>query len=198
MEATEISRKEDVTQFASTCLPDLSHTRQVTKSALMLFDALKSLHKDGEEERCQLEYAALLHDIGWVQGWKSHHKNALKMILENQKLPFSNKEKLIIGSIARYHRKSLPDVSHDHYAALSPSERKVVSRMAAILRIADGLDYAHGDHVQSISCIIQSAEVIIQCQVRHYSVEEEKQAYKKADLFEKVFHRRVYIRFNEV
>lgn len=198
MDQTELRREDAVYQFASACLPDLSHTLQVTKSALMLFDALKPLHKDGEAERRYLEFGAMLHDIGWVQGWKSHHKSSVKMILENQKLPFSNKEKLIIGSIARYHRKALPDVSHDHYAALSPSERKMVSRMASILRIADGLDYGHGNHLQSVECAIQSTDVVIHCHVSLYLAEEEKQAYKKADLFEKVFHRRMFLRFTEV
>ncbi len=195
---SENSRSTDaVYQFALTCLGDLSHTLQVTRSSLMLFDALKPLHKDGELERHFLECGAMLHDIGWMQGWKGHHKNSLKMILENKKLPFSNKEKLIVGSIARYHRKSLPDVSHDHFAALSPGERKMVSRMAALLRIGDGLDYAHSEHIKNISCIINTSDVIIQCHVSAYSNEEEKQAYQKADLFEKVFKRRVFLRFVE-
>ena len=197
MDPEKSSSSEAVVQFALTCLGDLSHTLQVTRSSLLLFDALKSLHKDGAAERYFLECGAMLHDIGWMQGWKGHHKNSLKMILENKKLPFSNKEKLIIGSIARYHRKTLPDISHDHYAALSPSERKIVSRMASLLRIADGLDYAHGDHLKDLTCIIHPTDVVIQCQVSTYSTEEEKQAYQKADLFEKVFKRRIFLRFIE-
>ncbi len=197
MDPEKSSTSEAVFQFALTCLGDLSHTLQVTRSSLLLFDALTPLHKGGTVERNYLEYGAMLHDIGWMQGWKGHHKNSLKMILENKKLPFSNKEKLIIGSIARYHRKALPDVSHDHYAALSPSERKMVSRMAALLRIADGLDYAHGNHVKEITCIIHPSDVVIQSLVSIYSTEEEKQAYQKADLFERVFKRRVFLRFVE-
>ncbi len=187
-----------VHQFARTCLDDLTHTEQVAKNSLQLFDALQPLHRYGEEERSWLLYAALLHDIGWTQGWQEHHKKSLKMILDNQILPMNSKERLIVGSIARYHRKALPDLKHDHYAALEPSERKIVSKMAALLRIADGLDYNHSNNLITITAAITLTDVILTCNVTLYSTEEEKQAYKKADLFEQVYKRRLYLRFQEI
>lgn len=186
-----------VRQFAQTCLDDLTHTRQVAGSALQLFDALVPLHRCGEQERDWLCYGAWLHDIGWAQGWKEHHKKSLKMILDNQILPFSSKEKLIIGSIARYHRKALPDIKHDHFAALQPAERRVVSKMAALLRIADALDYQHNSNLQSVTAAITPQDVILNCFVSSYATQEESQAYKKADLFEKIYKRRLYLRFQE-
>ncbi len=186
-----------VHQFAKTCLDDLTHTEQVVKNSLQLFDSLHPLHHCGEVERNWLLYGALLHDIGWAQGWQEHHKKSLKMILDNQILPMSGKEKLIIGSIARYHRKALPALKHDHYAALQPGERKTVSKMAAILRIADALDYNHKNNLLTTTAIITPTDVVLTCQVSAYSSDEEKQAYKKADLFEQIYKRRLYLRFQE-
>jgi len=183
-----------VQQLAESYLGDLAHTHQVTYLSLRLFDELQSLHGFSEAEKYLLECGALMHDIGWVQGWKGHHKSSLQMILDNQKLPFDGKEKLIIGSIARYHRKALPSLSHDHYAALEPGERKMVSKLAAILRIADGLDRTHTNAVSDLRCIVTKREVIIKCTVSHPAPEEEKNAYIKADLFEKVYKRKIAIR----
>ena len=183
-----------VRQLAESYLGDLEHTHQVTYLSLRLFDELQSLHGFSEAEKYLLECGALMHDIGWVQGWKGHHKSSLQMILDNQKLPFDGKEKLIIGSIARYHRKALPSLSHDHYAALEPGERKMVSKLAAILRIADGLDRTHTNAVSDLRCIVTKREVIIKCTVSHPASEEEKNAYIKADLFEKVYKRKITIR----
>ncbi len=183
-----------VNQLAVTCLPDMGHTVQVTRLALELFDDLTALHKLGTEERFWLECGAMLHDIGWTQGWKSHHKNSMKMILDSQFLQIGNKQRYIIASIARYHRKALPDVSHDHYKILQPSERRIVSKLAAILRIADGLDRTHQNLVEHIKVEIKKKEVIFDCEVAGPAPEEIRAANNKADLFEKVFKRPANIR----
>ena len=44
--------------------PDTEHYSQVSKLALELFDGLIRLHQLGMRERCWLECAAILHDIG--------------------------------------------------------------------------------------------------------------------------------------
>ncbi len=183
-----------VRQMAASYLGDLDHTNQVTFLALRIFDELRALHQLDEPERFLLECGALLHDIGWVQGWKGHHKSSLQMILDNQMLPFDGKEKLLIGSIARYHRKALPSLDHDHYAALEPDERIVVSKLAAILRIADGLDRTHAKAVSDVRCIVSKKQVLFKCTVTHPAPEEEKNAYEKSDLFEQVFKKKIVIR----
>lgn len=178
-----------VHQLAYTCLEDLGHTTQVTRLALMLFEELRDLHHLADTERMWLEYGAMLHDIGWVNGQKGHHKQSLAMILESQILPFDPNEKLIIGSIARYHRKSLPSVEHDHYAALSQPDRDMVSSLAALLRIVDGLDYTHTNKVSRIRAEITPKKVNFFCQVSHSARIEFTQAQKKADLFELVYRK---------
>lgn len=182
-----------IRQLAASYLGDLGHTNQVTFLSLRIFDGLKKLHHLGDNERLLLECGALLHDIGWAQGWKGHHKSSLQMIQDNQLLPLTSKEKLLIGSIARYHRKSLPSLEHDHYAALEPDEREVVSKLAAILRIADGLDRTHTNAVVDVSCITDREQVIMKCMISHTATEEETNAYKKADLFELVYKRKIII-----
>lgn len=178
---------EAVYQLANTCLEDLDHTRHVTFLALNLFDDLGSLHHLKTADRFWLECAAMLHDIGLVNGPQSHHKESLHMILESQILPFDHKERLIIGSIARYHRKALPSLAHDHYRALEPAEREKVSLLAALLRIADGLDYSHMNRVLRVNCEVTPQKVKIYCLTNHPAKEEFAQAEKKADLFRLVY-----------
>src|SRR6266849_6502511 len=48
-----------------------------------------------------------------------------------------------IACIARYHRRALPNISHEEYATLSRSARKRVSALAALVRITDALDWSH-------------------------------------------------------
>jgi len=46
----------------------------------------------------------------------------------------------LIANIARYHRRALPQPSHPSFTSLDRDERVIVSKLAAILRVANALD----------------------------------------------------------
>jgi len=185
-----------VMSLAQTCETELAHTQHVTALALRLFDATLNLHHLGNREREWLEYASLLHDIGWVEGWKEHHKTSLRIILSTSLLPFDGKERLVIGSIARYHRKAEPSAKHDHFTVLEPDERRSVIVLSAILRLADGLDRQHKSRVKDISCRVGPKTVRLTCLAVEKPEEEFQAAAEKGTLFEQVFNRRLKIDWN--
>ncbi len=76
-----------VLTLAETCGYESAHTWHVTHLALSLFDQLSGLHRLGLEEKFWLEAAAILHDIGWVDGWRGHHKSSLRIILQTTHAP---------------------------------------------------------------------------------------------------------------
>ena len=169
-------------------LPDLAHALQVKKLSLMLYDPLSDWFTFYTNERILLEAAALLHDSGWLIDGHKHHKHSLAYIL-NLDLPISHRQKIIIANIARYHRKSLPKLSHPHFAELFPFERETVIRLSAILRIADALDSTHKQIVNQL--ILQKEknkiQLILDTKGAPYLTEEEK-LHKKKELFESTFN----------
>ena len=62
---------------------DTEHYAQVTRLALEFFDGLINVHHLGERERCWLECAAILHDVGLSKGRGGHHKISAKLILND-------------------------------------------------------------------------------------------------------------------
>jgi len=182
-----------VSALAKECNYEEGHTHQVTHLALKLFDELPSLHKLGFGERFYLQCAALLHDIGWIEGQKAHHKTALRLIRKSPTLTFDKHDRLMVGSIARYHRKALPNKTHKHYMALQPSDRRIVSMLGAILRLADGLDRTHQNVVQDLTCSVSLQKVVVSLKVKSPADEEHREAMEKSDLFEKIFNRKVEI-----
>ncbi len=126
-----------------------------------LFMELEPLHKLAREERKLLEYAAILHDIGYFLTSRSHHKHALQMIMMEPLPEFARSEKLIIANTARYHRRAWPSIDHTSYAILTERERRCVDLLTPLLRLADGLDKSHKSVVSELTCQIGDESVLI-------------------------------------
>jgi len=169
--------------------PDPSHTEKVRALSLVLFDRLSSIHNLGNDERHMLECAALLHDIGWNRSGK-HHKNSMEMVLNDQSLPFSVRERYMVGSIARYHN-SLPRTKHYNYAVLKHVDRRCVSMLSSVLRIADSLDASHGGKVSDITVEIGEESVTISGTSDGVFTREMESFTETKDLCERVFRRRI-------
>jgi exopolyphosphatase/pppGpp-phosphohydrolase len=187
-----------ITTLSETCGYEAEHTEHVTRLALRIYDDLQSLHQLSAKERFWLLCASLLHDIGWSEGWRGHHKTGLRIILETPMLPFDHKERLMIGSVARYHRQALPSLKHDHYAALEPDERAVVDKLASFLRLADGLDRTHQGLVKDIACKYSDKKIVAHCASRTPAREEGESGREKGYLLEKVFKRKLVIRWRSL
>jgi exopolyphosphatase/pppGpp-phosphohydrolase len=173
---------------------DAAHPVQVAHLAMALFDGLVFLHRLDAADRQYLHYAALLHDIGIIEGTKGHHKRSQKIILRAGGLPFRGRKRQVVALVARYHRKALPSMRHELYAALESADRRRVRLLASLLRVADGLDVNHRGAVSGVSCLVTPARILITCDAGRRAEEERQRGLEKADLMEKVFRRRVDIR----
>lgn len=184
-EATELMLRLD---------PEPSHARQVCRLALQLFELMEPLHSLGLEERTILEAAALLHDIGWSISGTRHHKHASRLILEHSWETASPTQVLQIAAVARYHRKAHPRKSHSVFSRLDPSSRDAVGRLAALLRVADGLDRSHGNRVVRIQAQLDEGCCTLLVQGSGACSAELWAANRKRGLWEEVFGRRLEIR----
>ena len=178
--------------------PDLEHSEQVRKLSMELFDSLQDLHKLGKKERCWLECAAILHDIGLWQGSKGHHKNSMKLILNDSQLPISSTERRVISNIARYHRKGGPQNIHYNFTSLSSELKQKTAILAGILRLADGLDFSHQSIVQKAEAQATVQNVAVQGSVFVNPILEEYAVNKKKDLFEKTFKTKVVLTWKHI
>jgi len=170
------------------------HALQVTRLALQIFDGLAVLHKLGGKERRLLEAAGLLHDIGWVRGRARHHKTSRDIILAASSLPFSFPERRLVALVARYHRRAMPQARHKIFCGLSAREKRTIRKLAAMLRIADGLDWGHLSSVKALDCRIGRRRVTILVRAPGLLPAERRAACKKGDLFRQVFRKTFIIR----
>jgi exopolyphosphatase / guanosine-5'-triphosphate,3'-diphosphate pyrophosphatase len=143
-------RRRSVTQFAERTHYEEPHAKHVQQLALKLFDAIGERIGCLPADRHTLRDAALLHDTGYHISYSDHHKHAYHLIIHADLLGVSPEEQVVMANVARYHRGSVPKPKHRQFAQLNREQQATVRRLAALLRIADGLDRGHIGSVQSV------------------------------------------------
>jgi putative phosphoesterase len=174
-----------------------THSEQVRKLALKIFDRTRHLHNLGSRERAWLSYAAILHDIGWIRGRTGHNKVSLRLVLNDTELPFTQVERYIVGSIVRYHRKALPQESHYNLRILNVMDKLKAITLSSLMRVADGLDISHGSIVHDMWVRCDATTVTLTCSVNQNPLLEVKGVDEKRDLFQNVFKRELIIVWKE-
>ena len=145
-------RLERVRSFARKCRSNERHCEHVALLAGQLFDGLREVHALAAEARELLTAAALLHDVGHVIHHARHHKHAYHLILHGDLEGYAAREVEVIANVARYHRGAFPRKSHPNLARLDKADRRLVRALAAILRVAKGLDRTHTARVRAVGC----------------------------------------------
>ncbi|GAC1414282.1 MAG: Ppx/GppA phosphatase family protein [Candidatus Velthaea sp.] len=163
------------------------HQRHVARLALLLFERLAELHQLPPADREILFAAALLHSVGRFVAESGHHKHSAYVIRHSVLDGWRDDERTLISLVARYYRKAMPKLAHAEFAALAIADRERVEKLAALLRIADGLDIRHLGVVNDLTIRREEGRVVIGAQAEGDMTGELAAAMFKADLFERTF-----------
>jgi exopolyphosphatase / guanosine-5'-triphosphate,3'-diphosphate pyrophosphatase len=166
---------------------DEAHGTLVAKLGVKLFDDLAPRHRMGQRDRILLHAAALLHDIGDFVRYEGHHKHSYYLITNSDLLGMTPEERAIVANVARYHRKSAPQLDHDNFRALSREARTRVKPMAAILRVADALDREHRGKVTDVTGRVEGETLVLAVQGAADRALEEWTVRAKAGMMKDAF-----------
>ena len=136
-----------------------------------------------------LEYATLLHDIGQHVSRKGHHRHAAYLIDHAQLRGFSPGEIEFLAALVRHHRRGDIKASEPRAAALDKDARERLRKLAALLRLADGLDRGRRAIVTDVDVEIGTDLVVLRLHTRDNAELELWGVRRRRDLFEKVFER---------
>ncbi|MGH9070030.1 MAG: HD domain-containing protein [Acidimicrobiales bacterium] len=169
------------------------HASHVAELAVELFDATAALHRLGPDDRELLGYAALLHDIGEHVSAQGHDRHSGYLVQHGRLRGFTPDEVNALAAIARFHRRGTPKADYEPYGALDARWRYRVTRLTALLRVADALDRSHTAAVKGVLVDVRGNRVRLDL-LGDSDVELECWALRrKQSLFEQVFHRSVEV-----
>jgi exopolyphosphatase / guanosine-5'-triphosphate,3'-diphosphate pyrophosphatase len=144
-------RRESVLNLGHRFTVEQGHVDRVAELSLAMFDGLAEagLHELGAVDRELLWAACVLHDIGTAIDYDDHHRHSQYLIL-NAGLPgFTQRELVMVGLIARYHRKGDPDTSE-----LGPLEEDGdagrLQVLCAIIRLAEQFERSRDGAIRQV------------------------------------------------
>jgi len=183
-------RRRSVIRLARRCNANQPHAEHVARLALDLFRGLRPLHGLANADGELLEFAANLHDIGFHIAPSKHHKHSA-FLVENADLQgFTADEIQTLAQTVRYHRKATPKDSHPGFSSLPAAAKQKVRALAAMLRLADGLDRGYAQLVRGVRCRIGDKSVEVTLSAAAEAELEVWGARRKRDLAEEVFDRK--------
>jgi exopolyphosphatase/guanosine-5'-triphosphate,3'-diphosphate pyrophosphatase len=154
--------RQSVDALAKRCDPDMVHSAHVAELALQLYDQTQPMHTLPAHCREYLEAAATLANVGLVIAHSKHHLHSYYVIRNSELAGLTDHEIELIATVARYHRKSSPKPSHHQFMQLSDEARVVVRTLAAVLRVAIGLDRSYDGRVAGLRVQVRDATVRIE------------------------------------
>ncbi|HTP02764.1 MAG TPA: Ppx/GppA phosphatase family protein [Anaerolineales bacterium] len=176
--AVQLGRKYDI---------DSDHARLTARLAGQLFDQSRSLHSLGEEQRLLLEVGALLHDIGHFINTLDHDQHGYYILQANPLIGLDEHQQAIVANIVRYHRRSVSGSDDPSFKSLPQKDRIVVTKLSALLRLADGMDVSHANHVMGVSLVEKKKVWELSLRGRGDLMLEKWALNKRRVLFEEVF-----------
>jgi CHAD domain-containing protein len=170
---------------------DRTHARTVADHALALFDHLCPFHGLPPERRALLEVAALVHNVGLEADPASHHVAGRDILLAHPPVGLDNAEGLMVALTTFLHRKRITPkkirkLGTSPFSALAEESLKEALVLAALVRLADGLDYSQTGTSQLGEVRPQEGIVDLEVMGPHATMDAER-AQAKSDLWRLLF-----------
>jgi exopolyphosphatase/guanosine-5'-triphosphate,3'-diphosphate pyrophosphatase len=173
--------------LADRYMADKGHRTHVARLCDALFTELRDLHRLSDHDQLLLRVAAILHEVGTYVSPRHHNHHSKYIILNSEIFGLSRDDVEIVALLAGYHRHETPSKSDPLYADMEQSDRMRVSKMTAILRVADALERGHSQRVKGLRAFVRNKTLELELIGVSDTTVEELALKLKADLFTDIF-----------
>jgi exopolyphosphatase/guanosine-5'-triphosphate,3'-diphosphate pyrophosphatase len=186
-------RRDVVMGMAKRYGVDTTHVRKVAQVATQLFESTAQLHQLSPQYGGLLEAAAYLFDIGHFVSDTRHHRHSAYLVANSDLPGFTERERHILASLCRYHRKGMPAPSHADFQVLDADAKRAVLFLTPLLRLSAALDQTQEQRVRAIDCNVQNGSVSLILRSNSDVKLEKWAAEQVGDTFRQVYDRQLLV-----
>ena len=164
----------------------LAHSDHVSDLATTIFTETLEVHGVSPRYVPLLQAGSLLHNVGLAEDATLHHVRGRDIVALEGLRGYSDEERAAVACLVMFHRKRVRPDDEPLFQSLGKDLRAVTLRLAAILRVADGLDYC-GTHLAQIARVSGRNRATVSITGNYDDVGVDvARANKKADLWREV------------
>lgn len=163
------------------------HAMRVAETARTIFDQTLALHNLEEDDCLLLEVAAILHDIGHFIGSLNHDQHGYYILKNSPLIGLDARQHDIVANVIRYHRKTAPTNHDEQFKALAQKDRLVVTKLCALLRLADSSEVSHTTRIYKVTLKKSKGHWQLKMEGDGNLLLERWALEKRKNLFEEVF-----------
>jgi CHAD domain-containing protein len=131
-----------VAEFCEANGVDMTHAAFVAERAEELFNQLKPVHRLPRKRRKLLKHAALLSSVGAAGDPARPQRAGRDLILAQPLHDVSTNDRLALACIVAFQRERARPDKEPTMSALEPKQRAAVMALAALLHVAEALDFS--------------------------------------------------------
>jgi len=184
-------RMESIKNFARRYRVDEFQAERVKAFCLIIYPQLRKVLPGAEilnkDESLLLRASSWLHEVGKFIAYSKYHKHSHYLISNGTLQGFTEKERLAIAAICRFHRKKGPHLEREEFDSFSELESQRIGILTGILRLATSLSRGRRDVIQNVNIKVHQDSLHIEIlangdeapDVELARLEEEKDALEK-------------------
>lgn len=149
-------------RLAERCSVDIAHGEHVGNLGVQLLQSIASHYEVDTSLERLVRTAGLLTRAGNAISYSRYHIHSYYIIRNADVVGFTDEEIEVIAQAARYHRKGAPKSTQSDFARLSLERQHHVELIAAILRVATGLDRSHDQSIHRVkSTALRNSRLVV-------------------------------------
>jgi exopolyphosphatase/guanosine-5'-triphosphate,3'-diphosphate pyrophosphatase len=145
---------------------DMEHALQVRALTMRLFRELRGVHRLPPDYAEWLSAAAMLHEVGNYVNRAGRHRHAHYIIAHSEIFGYTKAQRQVIAAIARYLGKSRPSNGDAALKPLNASDRSLVPKAVALIRLAAALNQGRRKAVSGLRARVKNGRVVLKLQHR--------------------------------
>ncbi|MDR1663899.1 MAG: HD domain-containing protein [Clostridiales bacterium] len=164
-----------------------AHYNRVFEYSMVIFEKMKKIHGLGSRDKVLLQTSAILHDSGKYINNREHYRHSFEIVRGSDIVGLSHLETDMVAYICLFHSRKAPLMREPGFLALDAGDRVRVSKLSAILRLADALEISQTKKFDAIQVKVANDALTVTVDTDADVTLENWSFNYKSQFFEEVF-----------